>query len=139
MLARRIQRGYLVYSLFAYVNGDIELPDIFFQVDIDNDGKIMLNEKETGWTLDDIIEDRKLKAEVLEKNEVYPKRPSSTSSKSPCHYCPFKALCDKWDKGSIKTTEDFLGQAKEIVNAAEKESFLNRQDRIGKAKEKFGG
>jgi CRISPR/Cas system-associated exonuclease Cas4 (RecB family) len=139
MLSQRVQKGYLVYSLYAYVQG-LELPDIFFEIFIDNDGNILLNGNQTGYSLTDIVSDRHTKAKVLENNEVYPERPvNPTGKQSPCFYCPFQSVCDKWDKATQnKSTEKFLDRAKEIVNAIKTDQDISRQDRIRKATEKFG-
>ena len=139
MLSRKATKGFLVYSLYAYVQG-LELPDIFFEVDLDSDGNILVNGKETGFHLNDIVADRQTKARVLENNEVYDKRPvNPTGDKSPCHYCDFKALCDRWDKATTnKTTERFLEKAKEITDAIKADQDIARQERIIKATEKFG-
>lgn len=139
MLSREVTRGYLVYSLYAYVQG-LELPDKFFQIDIDNDGNILLDNKQTGYNLEHVVADRQNKARVLEDNIVEEGRPvNPTDSKSPCFYCPFKDICDKWDKASKnKTTEKFVAKAKEVCYAIEVEQNLNRQERLRKAAENFG-
>lgn len=139
MLSRQTQKGYLVYSLYAYVDG-INLPDVFFEITIDNEGEILLNGKSTGYNLEHTVLDRQTKARVLEDDVVFPERPVNPGGdKSPCFYCPFKAVCDQWDKAKINTTQEFLEKAKETVNAIELEENLNRQERLRKAAEKFGG
>lgn len=140
MVSRETQQGYLVYSLYAYVAG-LALPDKFFDVTIDNDGNVLVDSNQTGYTVEHIIADRQMKARVLENNEVFPVKPvNPTSSQSPCHYCPFQGLCDKWDKATKgKETEKFIAKAKEIVNAAKDEENKDSLRRFREAKEKFGG
>lgn len=138
MLSRKATRGYLVYSLYAYVQG-LELPDIFFEIELDSDGNIMLNGKQTDYHIDHIVEDRQTKARVLEDNVVYDKRPvSDTVGKSSCQYCPFSSVCDWWDKSKNKKTEEFLSKAKEVTDATKTNQNLSRQRRLGEATEKFG-
>ena len=139
MVSREVQRGYLVYSLYAYVQG-LELPDIFFEITIDDDGNIMVNGKETGYHVEHIVADRQTKARVLEDNTVFPDRPvaAKKGDKSPCFYCPFKMVCDRWDKGELETTEEFLQKAKEVTDATKTDQNLARQRRLGEAAEKFG-
>lgn len=138
MLSRQVQRGFLVYSLYAYVQG-LELPDIFFEITIDNDGNILVNNKETGYHLDHIVQDRQQKARVLEDNTVFPKRPvSEPGDKSPCFYCPFKSVCDQWDKAPDQKTEVFLRKAKEVTDAIKVTQSHTRQRRLEETTEKFG-
>ena len=139
MLSREVTEGYLVYSLYAYVGG-LELPDVFFKVTIDNDTNILLEGKETGYKLEHVAADRQTKAKVLEDNSVYDGRPvNPTDRQSPCFYCPFSDVCDKWDKATKnKTTERFLDKAKEVVNAIKTEQDINRQERLRKATKNFG-
>lgn len=138
MLSRKATRGYLVYSLYAYCQG-LELPDIFFEIELDSDGNIMLNGKQTGYHIDHIVEDRQQKARVLEDNVVYESRPvAEEGDKSPCQWCPFSTVCDWWDKTKNGKTEDFLKKAKEVTDATKTAQNLNRQRRLGEATEKFG-
>jgi hypothetical protein len=134
MLARQLQKGYLVYSLYAYVAG-IDLPDVFLEIDIDDDGSVLVNKKQTGYTLENIVLDRQAKASVLETDTVYPERPINPGGdKSPCHYCPFKVTCDKFDKKEITDTHSFLNHAREITDASELQQTVNRFQRAGEKK-----
>jgi hypothetical protein len=135
MLSRRVSEGYLVYSLFAYVAG-IDLPDVFFKVSIDNEGEILVNSKATGFSLEHIVSDRRNKAMVLENDIVYGERPVNPGGeKSPCFYCPFKTVCDSWDKKEITTTSQFIGKAQEVIHATSSQQAINRFGRSKKEAE----
>jgi len=134
MFSRQLQTGYLVYSLYAYVAG-IDLPDVFLEITIDAEGEILVNNKKTGYSLEHIVLDRQTKAMVLENDLVYPERPvNPKGDKSPCYYCPFKTVCDKWDKKEISTTQEFINETKEIVDASQFQQTVNRFQRSGTEK-----
>ena len=129
MVSRQLQNGFLVYSLYAYVDG-LDLPDIFLEITIDDDGEISVNNKKTGFSVENIILDRQTKAMVLENDSVFPERPVNPGGdKSPCVYCPFKSTCDKWDKKEISTTEEFLNSARETVDAIKFQQTIGRFER----------
>lgn len=134
MVARQVTKGYLVYSLYAYVAG-IELPDIFIEVSITDKGNILVNGKDTGFTVENIIRDREVKAGFLSEDKIYPYRPVNVDNQPSCKYCPFKSVCDAWDKKSIKTTDKFLQKAKEVVDALQVEQNQHQQDRRKREKE----
>lgn len=128
MLAKQVTKGYLVYSLYAYVAG-LELPDIFIEITIDDDGRILVNGKQTGFSLENIVQDRTEKAKVLRDDLVYPERPVNVDGTSSCKYCPFKTVCTAWDDGKINKTSQFLKKAKEVTNALQLEENQNKQRR----------
>lgn len=135
MLSRRVSEGWLVYSLYAYVAG-IDLPDVFFKITIDTEGEILVNSKKTGFSLEHIVLDRQTKAEVLENDIVYNERPVNPGGdKHPCFYCPFKTVCDSWDKKEITTTSQFLQKSQEVIDATRNQQTIYRFSRSKKEAE----
>jgi hypothetical protein len=111
-------------------------PDIFFKITIDSDGSILLNSKATGFSLEHIVTDRQLKAKVLENDSVYGERPVNPGGeKLPCFYCPFKTVCDAWDKKEVTTTHDFLKKAQEVIDATRSQQVIHRFSRSKKEAE----
>jgi hypothetical protein len=128
MLAKQVTKGYLVYSLYAYVAG-LELPDIFIEITIDDNGNILVNDKQTGFSLENIVADRTEKAKVLRDDSIFPERPVNQDGTSSCKYCPFKTVCDAFDKGKVKSTDSFLKKAKEVTDVLQITELQNQQDR----------
>lgn len=132
MLSVESTRGRLVYTSYmdAIEYSDIDLynkKDILdmcqdivpesrvFEVEIDAEGKILVDKKEIDFTLQDVIEHRRASANVLEKNLVFPDRPQpSEMYNSVCAFCPFRSVCDEWD--NTESTETFLNKCKEKLN-----------------------
>lgn len=128
MLAKQVTKGYLVYSLYAYLQG-LELPDVFIEITLDDDGNILVNRKKTGFTLENIVQDRTEKARVLRDDKVYPERPVNSDGTSACKYCPFKTVCTDWENGKIEGTDRFIKRAKEVTDALHSAQTIDRQNR----------
>lgn len=97
----------LVYS--ALEQGKIETK--IFEVEIKEDGKVFLDGVYSEFDVQHVLDHRRATADVLENNKIYRDRPQTTDNSDPCHFCPFKVVCDK----NITDTQEFLKLAKEAV------------------------
>lgn len=134
MVAKQVTKGYLVYSLYAYLQG-LSLPDIFIKINIDDNGRILVNNKKTEFSVENIIQDRTQKAIALRDDAVYHSRPVTVDGEPSCKYCPFNTVCDAWDSGKIGTTKEFINKAEEVTHAIYSTQVLDRQERREREKE----
>lgn len=135
MISLEYTKGYLVYSLYAYVDG-IDLADIFFEVEIREDGGIYVDGNYSDYTVKNLLDARKEMAAVVEENKVFPRRPKSGKSGA-CKYCPFSKVCKEIEETGETDTEKFLNQTKEIINEIRERNVQVQQRRQRKAKETF--
>lgn len=131
MLSVETTRGRLRYSSFieAIEYKDIDLYNIqdildtcreiipehkVFEIEIHPSGSITVDGEINDFSVTDILDHRRLSAEMLRKNTVFSDRPQpSELFNNVCGFCPFREVCEGWD-GS-RTTEQFLEQCKSAL------------------------
>lgn len=115
MLDFNIMRGSLIYT---YYEGQEAKYEREFKVELDNVGTIIVDNVATEFTAQDQLEHRLRAAEVLE-NDIIADRPYNWDAAwgSPCHFCPFKSACDKYDKHEIETSEGLILEASNLVRS----------------------
>ena len=88
-----------------------------FEVEVDERGTLVIDNKPSQWTVDDQLLWRQTAAEVINSGEVW-ERPFNYDSNygSPCKFCEFSQTCQKWDDGILNTTEEFVRSAQTEAN-----------------------
>lgn len=87
-----------------------------FQVEIHEDGHITVDGETILFDVFDSIAHTEAAAYILEKNQVFPDRPKDARGETPCHFCKFRDVCDRFDEARGQmTTEQFLNLAEEAT------------------------
>lgn len=114
-----VDTGSLVYSYYA-VNKDSGFDEMLyereFKVTIDDVGMIVVDNQPTAFHVADQLDHRLAAAEALDNNIVWD-RPYNWSASwgSPCTFCPFKNVCDRYDQGSIRDVNGFVTEASKVI------------------------
>jgi len=89
--------GKLVYTYFKPGASDPSLEKVY-NIAVDDFGDILVNDKNSGYTITDYLMHREGAADAVLNNTVYD-RPVNYDAPfgSPCAYCPFKAACQAFD------------------------------------------
>lgn len=117
-----LSNGHLVYSYYE--------PDAFgkdqlkyekdFTVKLDTAGTVVVDNEPTMFSVADQLHHRLQAAEVVDKDIVWD-RPHNYDAAfgSPCHWCPFKSACARWDSGVIESVDNLLLEANMLVRSKE--------------------
>jgi hypothetical protein len=113
MVALEEAKGILHYTYYDKVQGDyIPTAVRAFQVTIDDDGRILVDEEDSEFTVANSLAHRYNSAMWLVDPEVPPLPKGHLDKwKSPCKYCDFRQTCNMYDCGMITTKEEFIQQA----------------------------
>lgn len=115
MIAENTVVGKLIYTYFELNSTTSTYEQKYtrtFEINIDNSGRIVVDNTPTKWTVYDQLLHRTTSAKVVEEGIVWD-RPHNWELMwgSPCKYCPFAKACDAYDKGSIEGTDAFVDEA----------------------------
>jgi hypothetical protein len=99
-------RGQIVYGVYG---PEGQLANRTFNVRVEDDGRLTVDGKGTAFSVQDNITFYTRVAEAVADKVVWPERPLGWANKwgSPCSYCQFKPLCDKYDQGLVGEEESF--------------------------------
>lgn len=117
-----VTQGALVYTYYeqdAY--GEYEALDSrTFSVEIDEYGRIIVDTKPTEFTAYDVIAHRNAAVTVIGAQTVLD-RPYRHDAPfvGACHWCPFKAICDRYDSGEIESTAAFVEKARQSLGGSD--------------------
>jgi hypothetical protein len=81
-----------------------------FNITVGQGGVILVDGKSSGFTLSDQLKHTENAATVITEGVIW-QRPH-TMKGDPCRFCNHKEVCDRWDRGEIATTADFIEAAK---------------------------
>ncbi len=118
MLQAKTEYGLLKYS---YYEKD-ELKDArYFDVAIDDFGRVNVDKKPTKFTVGDQLNHQRQAAMVL-RDQTIAQRPylGETPYVGACHWCPVSAACAQWDRGAIEGAVAFIELAKQQIEEKEK-------------------
>jgi hypothetical protein len=115
MITERLTRGKLIYTHYKRDKTTRILKENLsrtFDVMIDDQGNILIDQVKSPFTVYDQLEHRQASAECIQNMQVG-NRPYKWAEKfdSPCAWCPFKLTCDKYDAGEFSNTREFLQHA----------------------------
>lgn len=87
-----------------------------FSVTLAQDGRVLVDTNPTPYYAQDLLSHRLQAAQLLTARKVHEARPLNWDAKfgSPCTYCPFNKVCDKYDAGEL-TDEQAITQASEAL------------------------
>ena len=87
-----------------------------FKVEFGKSGEILVDGVAYPLTVRDQLTHQLNSAEVL-RDEVIWDRPDNADSawKSPCKFCTYKEVCNKYDQGKIKSKEEVIGAIEEEI------------------------
>lgn len=88
-----------------------------FTITLGHGGGVLVDDLNTPYFVQDLLAHRNTAAVLLSERRVHPERPLNHDAKfgSPCAYCPFKTVCDKYDAGAL-TDEQAITQADEVIS-----------------------
>lgn len=90
--------GELIYTFYDEKKSTKE--NFVFAVDIGSSGSICINGLLYEFSVHDYLRHRELARHVLVTDSIGPRPNNATKPfDSPCHFCPFKARCEKADAG----------------------------------------
>lgn len=97
-----------------------------FETVIDDAGRICIDLEPTKFTAQDQIAHRNAAAKVILTGEVW-ERPYdwNVAFKSPCAYCSFAPVCDRYDNGEIEGTDAFVLEANRQLSKGAKNDDTN--------------
>lgn len=118
MLDFEVPQGSLLYTYYAPdKEGKDEVKyEREFKVVLDDLGRVVVDKEPTIFLATDQLEHRLCAAEAIDKDIVWD-RPHNYAANwgSPCHFCPFKTACDKWDNKEIDSTSGLVVEASKCV------------------------
>lgn len=97
-----------------------------FDVEIDSEGRILVDGAASGYTVHNQMAFRLLAAETLSKQLIRDRPSNSDGFISPCNYCPMARLCDKYDAGQITDTEYIEEGVRSIDDAPPMKAKVNK-------------
>lgn len=111
-------KGILRYDHYK-LNDEAEYePTVFreFKITLDEQGNIYIDKQLYDHTVGDYLNHR-LQAAITIKNRQVRDRPDNWNAKfgSPCHFCNYKIACNKYDKGEISSTDNFVNEARQLI------------------------
>lgn len=90
-----------------------------FRVDIDQEGKILVDGADSGHTVLEQYKHTLAVAEVLITEKIKDRPINHIDFSGPCFFCPLKKLCGKFDKKEV-TEEEFKKEAITILGEVKK-------------------
>lgn len=119
LINTKTPKGRLIYGYyeenaegFLVLAGQREI-----EVAIDEAGNILIDGATYEWTVADQLAHTTLATAALEAIPAVPERPANAEQQwgSPCGYCTFKSVCDRYDAGQEM---DFFDEAREAAAKA---------------------
>lgn len=118
MLDFEVPQGSLLYTYYAPdKEGKDEVKyEREFKVVLDDLGRVVVDKEPTIFLATDQLEHRLRAAEAIDQDIVWD-RPHNYAANwgSPCHFCPFKTACDKWDNKEIQQVGGLLEEASKCL------------------------
>jgi len=118
MIRTETDIGKLVYTFYedAKTANPVQQESRVFDITLDAKGTIFVDAKPTIYTVQDQIRFQFVAAQVLSEPQVY-HRPFNWDSKwgSPCKFCDYKGICEKWDLGEVSSSIEFLEQCEQSI------------------------
>jgi len=112
--------GKLIYGYYKEVGPMFKQVDSrVYRVTINQAGDIMLDGAHSGFTVADHLAHRVAAAKVLTEQCVWERPEGTEAGEGACQYCIHKKACQSWDLGALKTTEEFINEAKQNREQAE--------------------
>lgn len=89
-----------------------------FEVEIAKDGQLIINGNLSPYYAQDQLEHMTKAAELISSWKLHEVRPLNWDDKykSPCTFCPFKSVCDKYDAGLITNDEALYEAREKLIN-----------------------
>lgn len=76
-----------------------------FEVRIDDKGSILVDNEDSGYTVEDQWKHTLISAEALSSDKIKDRPINHVDFFSPCKFCALKSSCDRYDKGDITDVE----------------------------------
>lgn len=115
MIAVKTTVGQLIYTFFERdeENRLIKTDERLFAIDISETGAILVDNRDSGFTVNDRLERLQIEADVVEQSIVWD-RPKDWDFKfgSPCTFCTWNKVCMSYDNGDINSGAEFVSAAK---------------------------
>ena len=86
-----------------------------FEVGINPEGRILVDNLDSGYSVQDQLGHLKLVAEILISEEIKDRPINHIDFSGPCFFCGLKNLCKSYDNGSIGTAE-LKVEGKKVLN-----------------------
>jgi hypothetical protein len=124
MLSLKTDLGKLNYTFLKPDKKDpkvyLKTAERLFNVQIGPSGAVLIDGDDSGFTAQDQLDHRYAAAKCMNDDLVWSRPYQPSAWESPCRFCPFSKICDKWDAGEIDKTEDFISQARNAITGASK-------------------
>lgn len=118
MLISKAAYGFLIYTYYKTAEGKAPeaTAERAFKVTIDGGGGILIDGESSGFTVEHRMAGILAAADVLENGTIWD-RPKDWDIKwkSPCTYCAFAPVCDRYDSGFIGSTVEFVNEARQLI------------------------
>ena len=120
MVSRETQYGHLMYSFYEKDeenNKWVHKENKVFHVYIEDNGDIFVDGKKSEYNVKNYLTHRIKSGIYLAEKEIGP-RPNNWYAKwgSPCHFCPFSGVCNKYDMNLINDVDTFLDECNNAIN-----------------------
>ena len=100
-----------------------ERETVFIHVTFSEDGKVLVNDADSGIKVENIISFQEAAINVLENDIVYPDRPEPFDSNdrfTACSSCPLNTVCSTWEKKRW-STDKFVSEARKVLSSSSEE------------------
>lgn len=89
-----------------------------YNIAVDAEGFLRVDGLSSGYTVYDYIAHRNEAAKVVSTQTVGP-RPNNAYARygSPCTYCPWNKVCERFDEGRITSSGEFINECKKVLEA----------------------
>jgi hypothetical protein len=123
-------RGRIVVGVYSFHPEEIftgteyrHIGTRYFEVRIADDGQIFIDSKSTPYYVQDQLAHVHRAAQLLAERKVWHARPLNWNAKwgSPCGFCPFKNLCDRYESGLVSEADTFT-EARQCLKGDSDES-----------------
>lgn len=122
MIASETTTGFLIYTWYKQELDEKGVAvwqpkeERSFRVDILDDGKILIDRKDTGYSVYDRYDHMQAQEKVLLEDVIWD-RPKDWDHKfaSPCKFCPWQTTCTAYENGDINSVVEFVEYAKTSV------------------------
>jgi hypothetical protein len=113
MLTERCTHGQLVYTYFKKNKVKVYEKGVerVFVIEIDSEGRILVDQQPAPFTVHDYLHHRQLSAKVINEREIWARPYQPGGYDTPCRYCPFSKTCDMYDMGLIDDVDTFVSEA----------------------------
>lgn len=102
-----------------------------FDINIDTDGKIMVDNYNSGFTIQDQLGHLYQTVKALQEQTIGARPINHIEFMGPCMFCPLKSLCTTYDKSFI-TDEEFKTQGLILINGQEPKKYKIKEKPSGR-------